>query len=107
MNTIIINGKKIQVSGRNISVVNNNVIVDGVVIETGLTGIVKVEFQGDLASLQTSGDAVVHGQVLGNVSASGDIECGSVKGDIRASGDIKCGTVGGNVRASGDVFCKK
>lgn len=107
MNTIVINGKTIQASGRNISVINNSVIVDGVVVESGLSGIVKVEFQGDLASLQSSGDAVVNGNVSGNVTVSGDLKCGDINGDVKASGDIRCGQVSGNVRASGDVICKK
>ncbi|MGG1659557.1 hypothetical protein [Brevibacillus sp. NRS-1366] len=107
MNTITINGQSIQVSGRNISIVNNSVIVDGVVVQSGLSGIVKVEFTGDLASLQTSGDASIQGNINGDVSASGDVKCGDVGGDVRASGDINCGHVNGSVKASGDVISNR
>jgi hypothetical protein len=107
MNTIIINGKTFQVSGQNIGVINNSIIVDGVVVESGLSGIVKIEFHGNLASLQTSGDVVVHGDVAGDISASGDVRCGDVKGNVKASGDINCGHVDGKVYASGDVICKR
>lgn len=46
MNQIIINGIKHIVSGRNISVTNGNVYVDGKIIESNLSGEVTIKFEG-------------------------------------------------------------
>lgn len=84
MNTIIINGRQISVTGRNISVINDKVIVDGVIVEEGLSGHVEISFVGDLATLKTNGSATIEGNVMGNVDAGGSVNCGDVKGSVDA-----------------------
>lgn len=97
MNNININGKNISVSGNNISIVNDKVIVDGVTVAEGLTGIVKIEFTGDLASLDCN-TCVINGSVKGDVDAN-TVTCGDVGGDVDAN-TVKCLTIKGNVDAN-------
>ena len=52
MNNITVNGKSYICSGKNIVVRNGKVIVDGELIEEGLSGNVHIHFNGDLASLE-------------------------------------------------------
>ena len=58
---ITINGKSYNVSGGNITINGDSVIIDGQTIESGLSGIVRVEVTGDLASLDCT-TAVIHGK---------------------------------------------
>ncbi|ALS22117.1 hypothetical protein [Paenibacillus naphthalenovorans] len=107
MNTIIINGQRFNTSGNNISVTNNQVIVDGKVVQGNLSGIVEVKFEGDLASLKCNGSATVNGNVFGSVNAGGSVDCGDVGKNIDAGGSVTCGFVGGNIDAGGSVRYKK
>ena len=60
-NVININGKSISVQGNNISIMNGTVYVDGKLVEEGLSGDVRITFEGDLASLDTSASVTVNG----------------------------------------------
>lgn len=108
MNQIIINGKVIQTTGNNISVIGDTIYVDGEKMESGLSGIVELKFIGDLANLNTKGSATVNGDVKGDVDAGGSITIsGSVGGDVDAGGSIRCGNVEGNVDAGGSIRMTK
>lgn len=63
----------------------------------------KIEFQGDLATLDCGGSVNVKGNVLGNVDSGGSVECGDVGGDVDAGGSVKCGKVNGDVDAGGSI----
>lgn len=107
-NIININGKSISVQGNNISIVNNKVYVDGKLVEEGLTGDVKITFEGELANLDSSASVTVNGNVKGDIDASGSVTVyGDVGGDVDASGSVTCGNVGGDVDASGSVSFKR
>jgi hypothetical protein len=93
-NQITINGKSYEVSGKNISVRNDSIYVDGVLVESGLSGNVKVEFTGDLANLDCT-TATINGNVTGDVDGT-TITCGDVGGDVDGT-TIKCGNVSGDV----------
>jgi len=93
-NKITINGKTYDVSGRNIVVKNDTIYVDGQVVESGLSGIVKIEFTGDLANLDCT-TAVINGNVQGDVDGT-NITCGDVGGDVDGT-NISCGDVKGDV----------
>jgi hypothetical protein len=95
MNIININGKTYEVAGRDIVVSNNSVIVNGRTIESGLSGIVKIEFTGDVANLDCA-NAVVNGNVQGNVDGSNITVNGNVQGDVDGT-NVQCGDVGGDV----------
>lgn len=97
MNKIIINGVTHEVYGKNINVSNGKIMVDGNVIEEGLTGIVKVSFEGDLANLECA-DAKITGNVQGNVNAA-DVRCGDVGGNVNGA-DVKCRDVAGRINAA-------
>jgi len=110
MNTININGESFQVTGNNVIVKNNKVIVNGKTIKEGLKGIVKVEFKGDIANLDCNtaiingnvGDIdcstlTINGDVDGDVDCS-TIRCGNVQGDVDGT-NIVCGNISGDVDA--------
>ena len=101
MNSITINGESFVVSGKNITCKNGKIFVDGDLIKEGLTGVVKVQFTGDLANLNCA-DAEVTGDVKGNVNAA-DLKCGNVGGDVSCA-DLRAGDISGNVTAA-DVKC--
>ena len=92
-----INGKKFDVSGRNITVDNDKIIVDGKVLQSNLTGIVKIEWHGDLAKLECN-TCEIHGAVSGNVNAN-TVKCNDVGGDVDAN-TVKCGNINGDVVAN-------
>jgi hypothetical protein len=97
MNIININGRSFSVSGNNIVVKNNSVYVDGSLVEDGLSGIVKIEFTGDLASLDCN-TVEVNGNVQGNVKGN-TIKCGDVGGNVDGN-TVKCENVSGNVKGN-------
>ena len=97
MNTITINGKSYQTTGSDIRVVRDKVYVDGKLVVENLEGIVKIEFTGDLASLECN-TAEVHGNIQGKVKCN-TITCGDVGGDVDAN-TVKCGNVSGKIDAN-------
>lgn len=107
MNKIIINGKSIATSGTNITVNNNTVYVNGRKIEDGLEGIVKIEFQGDLASLQSCYSVEVNGNIHGKVGAGTSVRCKDVYSDVTAGTSIKCDEVQGSVDAGTSIHIKR
>jgi len=104
MNKIIINGTSYDVKGRNINVRNNRVFVDNQLVVEGMSGTLKIEFEGDLASLDCT-SAVVNGNVHGNIDSATITVNGDVAGDLDGT-SIKCGNVGGDVDST-SVTCGK
>jgi hypothetical protein len=106
MSTVIINGKRMNVSGNNISVINNKVYVNGkLVTDEDAKEPVKLIIEGDVMSIQADGDVDIVGNVSNSVKAGGSVSCNNVNGDVKASGSVHCGDVTGNVDASGSVHC--
>lgn len=95
MNKIFIDSTSYDVKGNNVTIKNGEVIVDGIVIKDGLSGIVKIEFQGDLANLDCT-TAVVNGNVQGDVDGATITINGNVQGDVNGT-TIMCGDIGGDV----------
>lgn len=104
MNIITINGESHDVEGDNVVVRRGKVLVNGKVIKDGLTGTVKIEFEGDLAHLDCT-SAVVNGDVHGDVDGTTLTVNGDVSGDLDGT-TIKCGDVGGDVDGT-TVTCGK
>jgi len=104
MNIITINGERHDVEGNNIVVRRGKVLVNGKVIKDGLTDTVKIEFEGDLAYLDCT-NAVINGDVHGDVDCTSVVVNGDVSGDIDGT-TIKCGDVGGDVDGT-TVTCGK
>lgn len=105
---VIVNGKSYQ--GSNITVNNNNIIIDGETINfdknlkkidisvhgnienlsVDFCDTLKVEGNVNNSLTTISGDVKIVGDVNGNISTvSGDVDCKSVKGSVKTvSGDI-------------------
>jgi hypothetical protein len=110
--SMTINGKRINVPGRNLTINGDKIIVDGkqvdldgfgndkvfnIVVEGNVDKVdgdfASIEVVGDAGSVKTmSGDATVRGDVTGSVSTmSGDVRVkGAIGGNVSTmSGDIK------------------
>ncbi len=103
---VTVNGKTIRVRGNNIAIINDQIIVDGKVVDDSfdqpnITVIVEgdcrilnacgnVEVKGNAHNIDCRGSCHVEGNVTNNVSASGSVTCGDVGGDIDASGSVRC-----------------
>jgi hypothetical protein len=107
MNTIIINGTKIQTNGKNISVIGNSIYVDNDLVIGDLKGTVNVRFEGDLASLKCNGSATINGNIKGNVDVGGSLTCNDIVGNVDTGGSLKCGNISGDVDAGGSVSMRK
>src|SRR3989338_8362514 len=101
MNTIIINGIKIQTDSGDICVSNGRVIVDGKHIRVG--DISNVRIEGNINNLQVTGNAEVHGNVGGDIDAGGSVTCGDVEGSIDAGGSVRAKNAKQNIDAGGSV----
>lgn len=107
---ITVNGVDVG-AGRDISIINGVVTVDGQKVDMDVIGtciqpgIVKIIVEGgDIHELKT--DASVTCQdVTGNVDAGGSVRCRDVGGKVDAGGSIDCGEVHGSVDAGGSVRC--
>lgn len=103
--SVVINGSVYE--GQNISVVNGQVTVDGVVQGALENYNVSIHVQGNPVEVSSaSGRIHVSGSVAGSVqTASGDISCEDVGGSVTTmSGDVECGNIRGSVTTmSGDV----
>ena len=106
-NVIVINGMEFKTNGKGITVTNNSVYVGGELVQEGLSGIVRIEFKGDLASLKTDGSASIHGDIHGDVDVGDSCTCKNVKGNVDAGGSITCGNVGGSIDAGGSVMIER
>jgi len=108
MAQIIINNGKV-VSGRNISITNGKITVDGKRIDVDENDkVINISVQGDVESINV--DACEKVEITGNAktvkTTSGDVLCQDVQGNVTTtSGDIDCNDVAGSVNTvSGDVI---
>lgn len=90
--SVIINGRKILVDGKELS------------LEEQFSE-VHISVQGDVEMVDGEFDTLTAKSVGSITTASGDINCGDVSGSVTSmSGDIRCGNVGGSVSTmSGDI----
>lgn len=107
MNRIQINNITYSSISGKVDIVGGRVIIDGVVQEQSLKGVVEVRIlEGAINNLTT--DASVHCEsVQGDVKAGGSVNCGSVAGDVKAGGSVNCGSVAGDVKAGGSVNMRR
>lgn len=102
--SITIDGRSF--TGRNVSIVGDKVVVDGVEQDGSLVGPVSVTVHGNAESVETgSGKVEVSGSVGRIKTMSGDVHCGAVGGDVGTlSGDVTCRNISGSVKTmSGDI----
>jgi len=107
MNTIRINGVTIT-AGRNITVNNNRVFVDGKDVTPDAKDI-RIEVSGNVERLDVDAcnTVTVTGDVESVITQSGDVDVGgAIGGSVQTmSGDVDCGgSIAGSVSTiSGDV----
>ena len=92
-------------SGKNVSIVNGKVTIDGVLQDGELTGDVNITVHGDVEKLENS-CGEVRADSIGSVKTqSGDVVCGDVSGSVTTmSGDVNCNSIHGNCSTmSGDI----
>ena len=102
--TVSINGR--EFSGRNISIVGDKVVIDGVEQGKSLVGPINVVVNGNAESVETSSGSVEVAGSAGRVKTmSGSVRCGDVSGDVsNMSGDINCHSIAGKAKTmSGDI----
>lgn len=102
MNTIILNGERHQVQGKNIIITSSSITVDGINITniSADTRELKVSFEGDLANIDCT-NLVVNGNVNGSVDCTnfkgedvhGNIDATNVNIKGNHTGDIKATNV--------------
>jgi len=98
MNKITINGTTYAVNGKNIKVTNGAVMVDGIMVTSGLSGNVGIKFSGDLARLEAA-SAEVHGNINGDVDCT-NLICNNIQGDVDATNVTVRGSIHGSVDAT-------
>lgn len=94
MNSVTINGVTIECKGNDISVVNNTIFVDGKVIE--IDGDYTIQGNSKI-NITCDKSVTVQGNVTGDISAKGNIQCGNVVGKVSAAGNLACGNIVGKV----------
>lgn len=103
MNKITVHGTTTHVSGRNITVYNDKVYVDGKLVAEGLSGEVKIKFEGDLASLDAA-NVEVSGSVKGPVDGTNITVHGDITGNVDGT-NIKANVINGKVDGT-NITCK-
>lgn len=99
---ITINGKTYV--GNSIQVTNNQVVIDGVVQEKKLSGIVEIKVEGNLASLKADCNVTVHGDVLGSVDAGNNVQVmGDVLNNVRAGNNVVAESIKGDTEAGNNI----
>lgn len=83
---ITING--VNYKGKNVSILNNAVIIDGVVQKETVSGVVSVQVTGNIANFTCNAPATIKGDVYGSVDVNGPLECGEIHGDVDANGPV-------------------
>lgn len=99
--TVQINGQTYV--GNDICIAGDKISIDGVVQQSGLSGIQTIRIlDGSIMSLKSSA-SVQCGNVTGCVDAGGSVQRGNVGKDVDAGGSVNCGKVTGSIDAGGSV----
>jgi hypothetical protein len=104
MNTVVVNGKRYDIPGGNISVINNKVYCNGKLItdtneitQKNIKIVIEGPLNGDVSS--DNADITVYGNVNnvngknGNITITGDVH-GNVE---NKNGNVKCNNVQGHI----------
>ncbi len=107
INDVVINGT--SYSGKNISINNNKVTIDGVVQSQLLDNEVNVIVHGNVNTLNTEAGSVTTDSVGSVSTMSGSVTCGNVQGNVETmSGSVKANNITGDVDTmSGNIKYKK
>lgn len=101
---IQVNGK--NYTGGNISIVGDNVYIDGV-LHDSFDGTKKTEITVlcNVDKITSEESINIKGNVTGDVLASGNVNCDDIDGNVTADGNVNCDDIGGNARAGGTINC--
>ena len=66
---------------------------------------INLRLDGAVENIEVHGSANIYGDVVGNVSAGGGINCDKVEGNITAGASVNCDEVGGSIHAGAGVNC--
>lgn len=103
-NRITINGTTIQVQGNDVRVSQGSIYVDGVCLQSELSGAVHIYWHGDLAHLQADG-IVECRDVEGSINAGGSVFCRNIEGSVTAGGSVHS-RGNGDIHAGGSVYSR-
>ena len=88
MNSITINGKTIVTSGKNVSVINGKIKVDGKTIFEEHNQDIYVEVNGDCGDIDTTGNVTINGNCK-NIDCTGNVTCyENINGNIDCTGNV-------------------
>ena len=103
-NKLVINDQEIEVTGNDVSIEDDTLSVNKVIILSGLKDVETIKWLGETCYLRCTKNVTCE-NVKGDVSADGNATCGNVTGDVSADKNVTCLAVGGDVSAEGNVTC--
>lgn len=123
---ITINGKTYHTTGKNVTVANRDIIIDGKKFEpdddeeydNNTQGfhlsiesdtVVEIKTTEPITAQDIKGNvtcgALHAGDIEGDVFSTGPVNCGDIDGSVSCEGPINCGDIDGNLKAKGPVNC--
>ena len=78
-----------------------NRVVDAVDADSS----VRVKLEGKAENIEIWGSANIYGDVNGDITAGGGVNCDRVEGNVTAGASVNCDEVSGNVSAGAGVNC--
>lgn len=88
MISISINGKKIETKGNNITIINDDLIVDGKKLVSFSSANNEIIIEGDCHNIDTTGNVTVKGNCK-DIDCNGNVICyGNIEGDIDCNGNV-------------------
>lgn len=68
-------------------------------------GSIRVRLEGKPERVEVWGSANIYGDIMGDVSVGGGLNCDKVEGNITAGASVNCDEVSGNIDAGAGVNC--
>lgn len=97
--------KKIHIR-KNFQSCEQTITINGeYVFKTNSDECISIVVEGNVDTIDTQGSVEVKGDVSGDISTQGSVECGNVGGDIQTQGSVRCQDVGRGVHTQGRVEC--
>lgn len=102
---VSINGKSYV--GNNITITNNQVIIDGVIQDGELNnkGKINVVINCNVDKIVSDESINIVGNVSGNIEAKVNVSCFGVNGDVNAGVNVNCDDIKGDAKAGVTINC--
>jgi hypothetical protein len=101
--SVVINGKTYV--GNNISINNNEVIIDGVRQDGVEDKKMEVTILCNVDKIVSNESINIKGNVNGNVEAKVNVNCDDIKGNVKAGVNINCDDINGSAIAGTVINC--